>query len=267
MKRLIILLLLLSFALGASAQTLDSYTLSPRDIDMEALKTLAFGEDKDKATREDRTDDILYQIDKNGPPFAGLGKGQYHPQQSSVSVVKLCSLKQRHEEGVYDNVVPTGIASMATTREQALQTAQDAMALMGLDDHVLQSITAYGRRDFLAPSYKVAFGQTLHGLPIYWAAQDNADQTFIDSNRVQITIGDCGLYRIQGDWSAFTPAGKPAEILTEQQALAAFHALHIPADKAELCYLLDGTAQPATATPAWRYRNSFIHAGTGIVMQ
>ncbi len=266
MKRLMIGLLLCLLVGTVLAETMDSYTLSPAQIDIEALKALTFQEDAGKAARDVSRNYEFYDMDNDGPPFCGANDQDFG-SQNWFSAYRTCALGEHHEEGLWENVEPTGTARTALTRDEALHQAEDIAQRLKLGDCLLQSVIAYGKIEVLAPSYKVAFGQALHGLPVYRAALHDADAFGPDSNRVTIVLGDCGLYSIQGSWSAFAPAGKPGEILDEGQAIALFAFQGISADEAEKCYLIQPDASGDVAVPAYRYRNSFIHAVTGEALQ
>lgn len=268
MKRLLIFALLCCLLAGtALAQSLDIYTLSPAAINEEGLQEVTFGVEIGIAQIDKSRDYLFVSLDNEGPPFCGYDPIHYAPK-SDVSIMRLCSQKQPHEEGIYENVEPSGIARTAITREDALNTARVTMEKLGIQDYVLQSVVAYGKLPFTAPSYKVSFGQAIGGLPVYWAAPpEGMEQTNHDSNRAQIVVGDCGLYSLQMMWSDMTPQGTPKPALPLEEALAAFAALGIPADTLELCYLLRPENGQHTATPAWRWQNSFLHAITGEWMQ
>ena len=111
----------------------------------------------------------------------------------------------------------------------------------------------------------MAFGQTLNGKPVYWAALNNNGQG--EGNRAELVVDDEGLYTLSIKWSQFIPTNNPKETLGEEKALQAFRALGIKADAAESCYLLRPLSGKYTAIPAYRYRNSYIHAITGEQLQ
>ncbi len=268
MKRFLICLLLCLFAaVSAMAQTLDTYTLSPAEVNVEAMKELAFGKDKDKARADTSREELFMDLGVGGPPFIGVNNIHYVPQ-SDISIVRAPDNKAPHEEGIWENVEPSGVARTKITGDEAIKQAEDILARLGFTDYVLQSNVAYGRLEFTAPSYKVAFGQAIQGAPLYWAAPaggvENGD---VDSNRALLTIDDAGLYYLEMMWCKATPMGNPQEALPLENALEIFHASGMQADTAEICYLVRPENGRYTATPAWRYRNSFIHAVTGEWMQ
>ena len=269
MKRSIGLILCGLLLLGmASAATMDEYTLAPFPFDEQAMLSLTFGEQAEKAKVDDR-EYLFYDLPgEDGAPFCGLddtaGFGQMR-----LTVYTALVATENHEPYVYQNVEPSGTAKCALTAQEAQARAAAWLAQLGAGETYLQSVTAYGRISGYSAGYMVAFGQQLNGVPVYWAASLHMDDmaAYPESNRLEVCIGDSGLTMIFGHWSAFTPAKQGVQVITQEEAVAAFSALGEKAASAELCYLLTGTQEKAVAVPAYRFQNRFLSAETGTVLQ
>lgn len=269
MKRMIGLvlcgLLLMSFA---SAAAMNEYTLAPFPFDEQAMLSLTFGEQADQAVADDR-DYLFYNLpDYDGAPFCGLddtaGFGQMR-----LTVYTALVATESHEPYIYENVEPSGIAGCALTAQEAQDKASAWLAQLNAGEMYLQSVTAYGKIEAYSDGYMVAFGQQLDGVPVYWAAALHPDDmaAYPESNRLEVCIGNSGLAMISGHWSAFTPEKQGVQVITEEEAVAAFAALGVDAASAELCYLLTGSQETAKAVPAYRFQNRFVSAENGTVLQ
>ena len=272
MKRLICILLLGLLILGpASAQTVNEYTLTPFAFDVQAVLNLTFGDQAANAKKNDREYPFYDLPGAAGAPFCGLdGTGGFG--QTRLSVYTALAAVEKYEPYIPENVEPSGVAKCALTREQALADAEAWLRELGVTDYALQGVTAYGRSAKLPGGYLAAFGQTLDGVPVYWAASTHPEETAepmadSQSNRIQIVAGDSGLILISGWWSTFTPAKQDVAVISEADAVAAFADMGENASSAELCYLLTGTQDAASAVPAYRFHNRFISAETGAVLQ
>jgi hypothetical protein len=269
MKRWISVLLLGLFIFGsASAGTMNEYTLSPFTFNTQAMLSLTFGDQADNAQLNDRDYPFYDLPNSDGSPFCGLddtvGFGQMR-----LSVYTTLVATETHEPDIYDNIEPSGVAKCALTAQEAQAQAESALQSLGIIDYDLQSITAYGKLENVTSGYRIAFGQLLDGMPVYWAASLHLDEMAVypESNRILVTLGDNGLVMLSGYWSCFTPVGAEISAISEQEALAAFAAISEKADSAELCYLLTGNQEAAQAIPAYRFQNRFISAADGTLLQ
>jgi len=269
MKKWITVLLLGLFITGsASAATMSEYQLSPFVVDQQAALSLTFGDQADQAKLNDREYPFYDLPDDDGAPFCGMddtaGFGQL-----CLSCYTVLIATEKHEPDLWDNIEPSGVAPCTLTAQEAQAQAEKALQSLGITDYGFQSITAYGKTPHMTGGYRVAFGQLLNGMPVYWAASLHQDQNVYcpESNRIVVGLGDSGLVELSGNWSRFTPAGHESSILSEQEALAAFAAVGEQADQAELCYLLTGSQKAAKAVPAYRYQNRFIYAADGTLLQ
>lgn len=265
MKRFLTLLFVCLLPLSALAEPAQTYTLSPANVNEQALHDIAFGEKAKDAAQDQSRSYMFYQLTPEGLPFDLLQPVLDNNQMRIYA-------SRQIPEGVKDlrnlskDVEPTGIARLTLTREEAVKKAEAAMQKLGLTDYVLQSVTAYGHKGFSLPCYRVAFGQTHEGKPLYWQAAIQNVWADTDSNRILIDIDDTGILTISGYWSKLNPSGKKQESISMSKALEQFKLSGIDADTAEACYLLCPD-KPAIAVPAWRYQNAFVHAVTGQRLQ
>ena len=272
MKRWLCILVLGLAILGpASAETMNEYTLSPFAFDTQAMIALAFGDQAADARINDRDYPFYDLPNTGGAPFCGqndtVGFGQ-----ARVSVYTALVATEEYSPYIPENIEPSGVAKCALTPEQARADAQEWIKALGVTDAYLQSITAYGRVSKLPGGYLVAFGQTLDGAPVYWAASTQHQnemtiQSSAHSNRIEVVVSDSGLLLIFGYWSAFTTTRQDIAVLSEEEAVAAFANLGEDAASAERCYLLTGTQEEPVALPAYRFQNRFISAEDGTVLQ
>ena len=268
MKRILIAALICVLVSGfASADTMREYTLTPAELNVEALLGITFGDLMKDAQTGDR-DYPFYELpDSSGRPFCGLddtrGFGQTY-----LSCYPYLPDTEHPAPGTIDNIEPSGVAKCALTAGEALEQSEAWLKALGIEDTYLQSVTAFGKMENKTGGYQLAFGQQLDGLPVYWAAATQQDEGIKPySNRIEIIVGDSGLVSIYGYWSAFEPVAQEADIICEQEATAAFVSLGEQADHAELCYLLTGTRDAAKAVPAYRYQNRFISASDCTLLQ
>ncbi|HNW87689.1 MAG TPA: hypothetical protein PLP25_00620 [Candidatus Limiplasma sp.] len=269
MKRWLTILLLGLFITGsASTATMSEYQLSPYVVDTQALLSLTFGNQVDQAKLNDR-EYVFYDLPgSDGAPFCGLDDTAGFGQMRLTCYTALVAT-ETHEPDIYENIEPSGIAKCALSAQEAQQQAETAIQSLGITDYSFQSITAYGKLEHVTSGYRVAYGQLLNGVPVYWAASLHLDEMAAcpESNRIEVTLGDSGLVTISGFWSLFTPIGHDITVLSEQDALAAFTAVGVQANAAELCYLLAGNQKATAATAAYRYQNRFINAADGSLLQ
>jgi len=272
MKRLICVLLLgLLILPSASAGAMGEYTLSPFAFDTEAMLTLAFGDQAADAQLNDRDYPFYDLPNSSGAPFCGQNDTMGFQQMKLTVYTALVSTEQ-YEPFIPENIEPSGVAKCALTPQQALADAEASLAELGVTDYALQSVTAYGRVSKLPGGYLLAFGQTLDGVPVYWAASTHPEETYSPAaaaqpNRIKVVVGDNGLILITGWWNAFTPTKQDAAVISEEEAIAAFADMGEDAASAELCYLLAGTQDAPVALPAYRSQNRFISAEDGAVLQ
>ncbi|MEG1775911.1 MAG: hypothetical protein RR367_05370 [Clostridia bacterium] len=275
MKRL--LMVTLAFCLlctGALADT--AYSVLPAKIDENALLQLAFGARASQAAREMRDDgEAFFTLDTSGPSFCGYTVGAI---QTAFS---LCGSAMESGPSEYigsENVWPTGIAECALTREAAQTQAAAMLETLDLGEYALQAVTAYGRVPGYRDEYQLAFLQRLNGRAAYWScsiqpADDNMAsvgspiQRRPQTNRVEVTLDEQGLLRLNGAWCRYEATGDEITPMEEVQAVAAFAELGITVEKPERCYYLQYDGNAAMAIPAWRALNSFLHAETGKQLQ
>jgi len=269
MKRLIILLLAVLLLAGqASAAAMNEYALSPFAADTQAMLALAFGDQAGDAQTDDREYPFYSLPGTDGAPFCGqddtAGFGQ-----TRLFIYTALTVTEDHEPYIWDNIEPSGAAKCALTAGEAQAQAEAILRALGITEYTLQGVTAYGRIDGLTSGYMAAFGETVDGVPVYWAAALHYDEmTWVpESNRIEINLGDNGLALLQGGWAAFTPTRKGISIIAEDEAVAALQALGEDAGTAELCYLLTGTQEAPVALPAYRFQNRFVSAEDGAVLQ
>ena len=270
MKRWITVLLLgLLVFRSASASTMHEYTLSPFTVNTQAMLSLTFGDQVGNAQLNDREYPFYDLPNSDGAPFCGIDDTAGF-MQARLSCYTALVATQKHEPEINDNVEPSGVAKCAMTAQQAQAQAESALQMLEITGYDLQSITAYGRLKNLDGGYKVAFGQMLDGVPVYWEASlhlDDVTSVYPESNRIQVTLGDGGLVMLSGFWSCFTPVGKEISAISEQEAISAFTGIGEQAASAELCYLLMGNQEAVKALPAYRFQNRFISAADGTLLQ
>ncbi len=274
MKRWLCVLVLGLLILGSAsaADTMSEYSLAPFAFDTGVILNMAFGDQIANArlnTGEWTFYDLPSSID--GAPYCGqndiVGFGQMQ-----LSIYTALNSAEKHEPDIGDNIEPSGAARCALTAAQAQAEAEALLSELGISDASLQSVTAYGKMEKFAAGYRLAFGQTLEGVPVYWAASTHVEEITVpsytpQSNRMVIVIGDGGLVRIKGWWSAFTPTKQNVAIVSEADAAAVFAGLGEDTAYAQRCYLLTGSYEAAVALPAYRCHNRFISAETGAELQ
>ena len=254
---------------GACAETMDTYTITSAQINMEAMMAYTFEEELPKAQMDTSRNYAFYDIPgSDGPPFCGSNHVD-RPNQASLSMYRECSLGEIHEPRIWSNVEPSGIAKCKLTRDEALQRAEEITENLDLGEYILQSVAASGKLETAAGEYTVSFGQSLMGKPVYWSADSVIHEGEVrwESNRIQLVLGDCGLVYADGCWSQFEPAKNPKEIITNQQATEAFAQIGVHAEAPELCYFMIRNGTTARAMPAYRFQNKFLHAVTVEILQ
>lgn len=269
MKRWIAVLLVgLLFTGAANAAAMTEYSLAPLTVETQALLALTFGDQAGSAKLNDREYPFYDLPNSDGAPFCGLDTTMGFGQLRLTCYTALVAT-QKHEPDIWENIEPSGVAKGTLTAQQAQAQAEAALQSLRITDYTLQSITAYGKLENLDSGYRVAFGQLLDGLPVYWAATLHTDDMDIapESNRILVALGDSGLVMLSGFWSSFAPSGQAFDPIDEANAIAAFTAIGEQATSAELCYLLTGSQAAAQAIPAYRYQNRFIRAADGTVLQ
>ena len=273
MKRWICVLLLGLLILGSAsaAESVNEYALSPFTFDAPLILKLAFGDQVDKA-QLNTGEWTFYDLPGSyGGPYCGQND-TYGFGQMDLSIDTALASAEQHEPDFGDNVEPSGVVRCTLTAEEARAQAEALLAELGVSDYYFQSVTAYGKMEKLAAGYRIAFGQSLDGVPVYWAACTHVEETTVpsytpQSNRLLIEIGDSGLVRISGCWSIFTPAKQNISALSASEAVAVLADLGEEAASAERCYLLTGTYNAPVALPAYRFQNRFISAENGAVLQ
>ena len=262
-------IIIVLFCSVASAETMDTYTIIPAQINMEAMMKHTFEDELPKAQLNPFRNYPFYDIPgSDGPPFCGSNPIDY-PNQTSLSMYRECSLEEIHEPRIWSNVEPSGKAKCKLTKEEALEKAKNIAKNLDLGEYILQFVAASGKLETAAGEYTVSLGQALMDKPVYWSADSVIHEGEVrwQSNRIQLVFGDCGLIYADGYWSQFEPAQNPKEIITAQQAMEAFEQIGVHVETPELCYFMIRNGTAAQAMPAYRFQNKFLHAVTVEILQ
>lgn len=253
------------------------YAITPAEYNTDELKKFAFGDQAGEAVLEEREYGFqhYYLPGVNGVPFCGAGADHYlfHTMQSRLSIYRYKG--EYHDEYQFDlsaNVYPDGqLPEGMISAEEAEAIAAFVAPMLGLKDAHHLSTTAYGRLPGSVPGYKAIYLQRLNSRPIYWGAADatgDAD-TQPTTNLLEVVIAgaDGELIRAQGEWSAFEPAGHPAQVISPEAAQEVFRSAGIDPQPMERCYWLTPDPGQRNAIPAYRAYNSFLNALTGEWLQ
>ncbi len=295
---LTVLVLMFSLCAGAAAETAPAgngarvvtWKLTAPEINTDELVALTFGITPEEARSQNSGKSIVKE--NRAPGYAwslkGVDGGPFC-LAGPISADRAGIQTQFYSRPTYSESSYTyqfNLDSWNTIREESgfnapraaetVQAAAEILERLGLNREGWKAepvfFTTLGRMAGTTRSRKVFFEETLEGLPVRWSDDSlDGDSHIIapaDKCCAMLVFSDEeGLLQISGNWCSFEPLSRADHLLSadDTEALSVKAGCRNP--EPEACWFLHRDGNAATATLAWRVKNSYLNAVDGSWLQ